>query len=179
MVYTKGSSCVLAASFAALVIAGVGSGAAARMHTFQSSDANSDESTQIKIARAMSAGPAEVGKAARIVDTDAQGRPVDPIRVAHELERRVRIPIEAQGIDVHIIGFAKVVGDIADGATSVVLFAIITVALTLLAVRMYSLSWRVAFVPVLCSVIAVIWQLGVQYIQGYFVHAPEEVVLKS
>lgn len=76
MVYTKGSSCVLAATFAALVIAGVGSGAAARMHTFQSSDANSDESTQIKIARAMSAGPAEVGKAARIVDTDAQGKTV-------------------------------------------------------------------------------------------------------
>jgi EAL domain-containing protein (putative c-di-GMP-specific phosphodiesterase class I) len=25
----------------------------------------------------------------------------------------------------------------------------------------------------------VVWQLGVQYIQGYFVHAPEEVVLKS
>jgi EAL domain-containing protein (putative c-di-GMP-specific phosphodiesterase class I) len=25
----------------------------------------------------------------------------------------------------------------------------------------------------------VLWQLGVQYIQGYFVHAPEEVVLKS
>ena len=76
MVYTKGSSCVLTATFAALVIAGVGSGAAARMHTFQSSDANSDESTQIKIARAMSAGPAEVGKAARIVDTDAQGKTV-------------------------------------------------------------------------------------------------------
>jgi EAL domain-containing protein (putative c-di-GMP-specific phosphodiesterase class I) len=25
----------------------------------------------------------------------------------------------------------------------------------------------------------VVWQLGVQYIQGYLVHAPEEVVLKS
>ncbi len=29
------------------------------------------------------------------------------------------------------------------------------------------------------NTMAVIWQLGVQYIQGYFVHAPEEVVLKS
>jgi uncharacterized protein len=102
-----------------------------------------------------------------VLDTDAQGRPVDPIGVAHELERRVRVPIEAQGIDVHIIGFAKVVGDIADGATSVVLFAIITVALTLLAVRIYSLSWRVAFVPVLCSVIAVIWQLGALVLLRY------------
>src|ERR1700722_11098235 len=35
-----------------------------------------DDSTQVKIARAMSAGPTEVAKAARIVDTDAQGKMV-------------------------------------------------------------------------------------------------------
>jgi multidomain signaling protein FimX len=29
------------------------------------------------------------------------------------------------------------------------------------------------------NTMAVVWQLGVQYIQGYFVHAPEEVVLKT
>jgi hypothetical protein len=38
--------------------------------------AGSDDSTQVKIARAMSAGPTEVAKAARIVDTDAQGKMV-------------------------------------------------------------------------------------------------------
>jgi predicted RND superfamily exporter protein len=102
-----------------------------------------------------------------VLDTDAQGRAVDPIRVAHELEAQVRRPLEGHGIDVHIIGFAKVVGDIADGATSVLMFAVITVVLTLLAVRLYSQSWRVAFVPVLCSVIAVIWQLGALVLLRY------------
>jgi EAL domain-containing protein (putative c-di-GMP-specific phosphodiesterase class I) len=29
------------------------------------------------------------------------------------------------------------------------------------------------------NTMAVVWQLGVQFIQGYFVHSPEEVVLKS
>jgi multidomain signaling protein FimX len=29
------------------------------------------------------------------------------------------------------------------------------------------------------NTMAVVWQIGVQYIQGYFVHSPEEVVLKS
>jgi EAL domain-containing protein (putative c-di-GMP-specific phosphodiesterase class I) len=29
------------------------------------------------------------------------------------------------------------------------------------------------------NTMAVVWQLGVQYIQGYLVHASEEVVLKS
>jgi uncharacterized protein len=96
-----------------------------------------------------------------VLDQNAQGRPVDPIRVAHELERRVRQPLEGPGLGVYIIGFAKVVGDIADGANTVLLFAVITLLLTLVAVRVYSQSWRVAVVPVLCSSVAVIWQLGV------------------
>ena len=29
------------------------------------------------------------------------------------------------------------------------------------------------------NTMAVLWQLGVQYIQGYFVHEPEEVVLSA
>jgi len=102
-----------------------------------------------------------------VLDEDAQGRPVDPIRVAHELERRVRQPLAGQGIDVRIIGFAMVMGDIADGAGAVLLFAVITLVLTLLAVRIYCQSWRVAFVPVLCSCVAVVWQLGALVLLHY------------
>ncbi|HYB64991.1 MAG TPA: MMPL family transporter [Steroidobacteraceae bacterium] len=122
-----------------------------------------------------------------VLDQDAQGRPVDPIAVANALELRVRQQIESpaaegsaaapevqtrvshgietaafprHGIDVRMIGFAKVMGDIAAGATSVVVFAGITLVLTLFAVWLYCQSWRIAFVPVLCSTIAVVWQLG-------------------
>ena len=102
-----------------------------------------------------------------VLDQDAQGRPVDPIAVAHALERRVRAPLEGHGIDVRIIGFAEVMGDIADGAAAVVLFAGITLVLTLLAVRLYCQSWRIACVPVLCSVVAVIWQLGALVVLRY------------
>ena len=129
-----------------------------------------------------------------VLDTDAQGKPVDPIGIAHQLERRVRQPIEQpaagvsaagvevhssvsggaqpaafprRGIDVRMIGFAKVMGDIADGAGVVVMFAVATLLLTLLAVRIYCQSWRVAFVPVLCSCIAVIWQLGALVLLRY------------
>jgi hypothetical protein len=51
-------------------------GAAQTMPSGQSSSTSRDDSTQVKIARAMSAGPTEVAKAARIVDTDAQGNTV-------------------------------------------------------------------------------------------------------
>ena len=128
---------------------------------------------------------------ATVLDQDAQGRPVDPIRIAHLLEQRVQQVIEhppagagvdvqarassgletaafpRSGVDVRMIGFAMVMGDIADGAGTVLMFAIITLVLTLLAVRIYCQSWRVAFVPVLCSVIAVIWQLGALVLLHY------------
>jgi predicted RND superfamily exporter protein len=128
---------------------------------------------------------------ATVLDQDAQGKRVDPIQIAHQLEQRVQQVIEhppggagvdvqarasggletatfpRHGIDVRMIGFAKVMGDIADGAASVLMFAVITLVLTLLAVRMYCQSWRVAFVPVLCSVIAVIWQLGALVLLHY------------
>src|SRR5262249_30129268 len=118
---------------------------------------------------------------ATVLDQDANGRPVDPIRVAHELESKVRAAIEAaqpppggaagaagqSGVDVHIIGFAKVMGDIADGALSVILFAIVTLVLTLFAVWLYCQSFRIAVISIACSVIAVIWQIGALVLLGY------------
>ncbi|HEV2228552.1 MAG TPA: MMPL family transporter [Steroidobacteraceae bacterium] len=122
-----------------------------------------------------------------VLDQDAHGRPVDPIAVANALEVNVRQQIEhpaqeqtsaaprvqtrasggietaafpRHGIDVRMIGFAKVMGDIAAGTGSVVTFAGIALVLTLFAVRVYCQSWRIAFVPVLCSGVAVVWQLG-------------------
>lgn len=103
---------------------------------------------------------------ATVLDQDANGQPVDPIKVARELESRVRGQIQGDGIDVHIIGFAKVMGDIAAGALSVIVFAIATLLLTLLAVWIYCQSFRVALVPVVCSIIAVIWQLGTLVVLG-------------
>src|SRR6185436_11997445 len=66
-----------------------------------------------------------------VLEQDATGKPIDPIAIAHNLEARVRDKIQNNdvlvqaaggGIDVHMIGFAKVVGDIADGAMSVIVF---------------------------------------------------------
>jgi hypothetical protein len=70
-------------------------------------------------------------------------------------------------VEVHMIGFAKVVHDIAQGALAVVLFAAVTLVLTLLSVWLYCQSFRVALVPVVCSVIAVVWQLGTLVVLGY------------
>jgi predicted RND superfamily exporter protein len=111
-----------------------------------------------------------------VLEKDATGRAIDPIKVARMLEERVReklqgsdVLVQAEGspIDVHMIGFAKVVGDIADGAMSVIVFAIVTILLTLLAVWYYVQSLKVAVVPIVCSIVAVLWQLGTLVLMGY------------
>ncbi len=111
-----------------------------------------------------------------VLETDASGVPVDPIALAERLEREVRDAIEGRGVDVaaapstvdvHMIGFAKIVHDIAQGALSVVFFAAVTLVLTLLAVWVYCQSLRIALLPVVCSLIAVIWQLGTLTLIGY------------
>jgi len=105
----------------------------------------------------------------------ATGRPVDLIKIGNALEK-VRAHVErgdaalgiAPGhIDVHIIGFAKVVSDISQGALAVAIFAVVTVLLTALFVWIYIQSLKVALVPVVCSIVAVIWQLGLLVLLGY------------
>jgi len=117
-----------------------------------------------------------------VLEKDATGKLIDPIEVARMLEERVRekiqdnddVVVQAQSsdtkgsaIDVHMIGFAKVVGDIAAGALAVVVFAIVTILLTLLAVWYYVQSLKVALVPIVCSLIAVVWQLGTLVALGF------------
>jgi hypothetical protein len=73
----KRSDVFLTCIVAMLLIAGMLLGSPAQTTpTSQSSSLGSGDSTQVKIARAMSAGPADVAKTARIVDTDAQGKMV-------------------------------------------------------------------------------------------------------
>jgi hypothetical protein len=51
-------------------------GAAQTTPSDRNSSFGSDDLTQVKIARAMSAGPTEVARAARIVDSDAKGKTI-------------------------------------------------------------------------------------------------------
>lgn len=113
---------------------------------------------------------------AQLLDADAEtGEPVDFIAVSRALEEKVRNRIENGGLDVavdvsvsvHMIGFAKVVGDVAEGAMSVVTFALVTVVLMLLLVWVYIQSFRIALIPLVCSLIAIVWMMGLLVLLGY------------
>ena len=104
---------------------------------------------------------------AQLLEIDPNsGEKLDFVAVAAALEK-IRTEHAGSGISLHIIGFAKVVGDIADGATRVVGFFAVAFVVTALLVWLYSQSLRVALVPLGCSLIAVIWQLGLLPLFGY------------
>jgi predicted RND superfamily exporter protein len=105
---------------------------------------------------------------AQLLEIDpGTGEKLDYIEVGRLLEERIRDKYQSDLIDVHIIGFAKVIGDIADGATRIILFFFIAFIVTTLLVFLYTRSKLLTLVPISCSLIAVIWQLGLLPLLGY------------
>jgi len=65
------------------------------------------------------------------------GERLDYLDVAKQLEG-IRSTHANKSIDIHIIGFTKVIGDVTEGATRVVLFFLVAFAITSLLVYIYS-----------------------------------------
>ena len=98
---------------------------------------------------------------AQLLDINPQtGEPLDTLSLAAELEEQLRGKYENDNTSIHIIGFAKMIGDVANGAKDVLLFFAIAIGITAVMVYFFSRSLMLTFLPLLCSVVAVIWQLG-------------------
>ncbi len=94
------------------------------------------------------------------------GEKLDYREVAAQLEA-IRSEFENEDFTVHIIGFAKIVGDISDGAQSVVWFFLIALIITAILLYLYSRSLWLTVLPLTCSLVAVIWQMGILSLLGY------------
>lgn len=101
----------------------------------------------------------------------ATGERLDYIAVADHLESAFRDRFQeagrAIGLRVHIIGFAKVIGDVAEGAVGVVLFFLVSLLVTGLFIYLYSQSARLTFLLLATSLVGVIWQMGMLNKLGY------------
>lgn len=84
-----------------------------------------------------------------------------------QLESLVRDKYQSETIKVHITGFAKVVGDLIDGASQVILFFGVTVLITLMLLYWYSRCLKSTVITVMCSITAVIFGLGILRVSGY------------
>lgn len=88
------------------------------------------------------------------------GEKLDYIELAARLETDIRDRFEDEDFEIHITGFAKMIGDIADEAKSVLVFFGLAFLLTTAAVYVYARSWVLTFLAVFCSLVSVVWQFG-------------------
>ena len=86
--------------------------------------------------------------------------------VAKQLEA-IRIKYQHDGLDVHIIGFSKAVGDITDGARGVLGFFLLAFIITTLLLYFYSGSRKLTLVALVCALMPVVWLLGLLPLIGY------------
>jgi predicted RND superfamily exporter protein len=70
-------------------------------------------------------------------------------------------------VDIHIIGFAKVIGDVTDAAGEVLKFFLIAFVMTGILLWLYLGSFKLMLLPLTCSLIAVIWEFGLLYSAGF------------
>ncbi|MND30265.1 MMPL family protein [compost metagenome] len=103
-----------------------------------------------------------------LLDQDsATGKGLDYHAFSQKLEQ-LRSQYQASGqYRIHVIGFAKLMGDLIDGLIQVMAFFALAVLTSLLIIYCYTRCVRSTLLVVLCSLTAVVWQLGIVAWLGY------------
>jgi predicted RND superfamily exporter protein len=91
------------------------------------------------------------------IDYRAFSQAIELIRDRHEAGGAVK---------VHVIGFAKLVGDLIDGLMQVALYFGLAALIATAIIWLYTRCVRSTAVVVACSLIAVLWQLGIMAALG-------------
>lgn len=95
------------------------------------------------------------------------GLPLDYRDLSSKLESEVREKYQTDSVKIRIVGFAKVVGDLIDGALQVVFFFGLAVVITFVLLFLYSRCLRSTFAVLFFSIFAVICQLGILNLLGF------------
>jgi predicted RND superfamily exporter protein len=108
-----------------------------------------------------------------LLTKDASGNAIDYHALSNSLEEiRTRYTsAETAGknapVRIYIIGFAKVVGDLIDGLEKIMLFFLVAAVIATLIIYLYTRCVRSTALVLTCSLVAVIWQLGLVVSLGY------------
>lgn len=94
------------------------------------------------------------------------GEKLDYFQVGEYLEQ-LRAKYEKDGVNVHIIGFAKIVHDMTNAALQVTLFFLLALFMTGALLWAYTGNFKLAMLPMICSIVAVVWEFGALSAMGY------------
>ncbi len=91
---------------------------------------------------------------------DVEGKPLDYGQLAGQLNA-LRVKYNSQGVTLHMIGFAMVVGDMINGIDKVLGFFLVSIIITTLMLFWYTRCIRSTALVVTASLTAVVWQMGI------------------
>lgn len=104
---------------------------------------------------------------APLVEIDpTTGQRLDYSAFSDDLEELIRDKYQSDTIRIHITGFAKLIGDLIEGATLVGLFFLVAFAISAVMLFLYSRCGWLTFASLFCSTIAVVWQMGLLKLLG-------------
>ena len=95
------------------------------------------------------------------------GLPLDYRALSSVLEEKIRDKYSSEKVTIRIVGFAKVVGDLIDGALQVVAFFGLAVVITFVLLWLYSRCLRSTISVLVFSIFAVFCQLGILNLLGF------------
>ena len=96
------------------------------------------------------------------------GERLDYAELGKKLEDiRDQFTDEEAGRSIHIIGFAKLIGDLLDGMFAVMAFFAVAVVIATLLLFMYTRCLRSTLMVIFCTLVAVVWQMGILATFGY------------
>ncbi|MFC5463103.1 efflux RND transporter permease subunit [Massilia niabensis] len=107
-----------------------------------------------------------------LMSRDAEGRPADYHALSKSLED-IRSRYESAGkpgspkLKVHVVGYAKLVGDLIDGLQKVMTFFVASAVIAAFIIFMFTRCVRSTLTVLACSIIAVTWQLGLLVTMGF------------
>jgi uncharacterized protein len=107
-----------------------------------------------------------------LLDRDAAtGKPIDYRSLSRILDEKVRDANERASlgprISVHTIGFAKVVGELIEGLAKVMAFFAAAAMVAIGVIYAYTRCPRSTALVIACSLVAVVWQLGLVALLGF------------
>ncbi|WP_394375286.1 RND family transporter [Stutzerimonas frequens] len=80
----------------------------------------------------------------------------------------VRAQYEAEGlVDIHIVGFAQIIGELVAGLSEVLMFFAVAILIISLIIFIYTRCVLSTALMISCSLIAVLWQLGIVSLMGF------------
>ncbi len=94
---------------------------------------------------------------------------LDYQQFSHQLEEKIREKFQAQNphVKVHIVGFAKKVGDLIDGLVMVAMFFAIALVITWILLYWFTWCIRSTIAVLITTLVAVVWQLGLMHAVGF------------